>query len=170
MATSEPRLPSPPEAASQQRTDRRANASPAPAQSKRDKKRQLLTERLATLSEKFNRDRDLTYREQLQKIQIDTNLVMRVEPYVERPLDFIAQQRMQVGNAEADHDARSGGRSLLEMAGPTFQQWVQEIGDLVEERDFELTKQKVSREDASHDRRPDWVTNTSTSASTRRRS
>ncbi|CAK7238900.1 MAG: hypothetical protein STHCBS139747_000321 [Sporothrix thermara] len=133
-----------------QRVDRRA-ASPGPtqSQSKRDKKRQLLTDRLAALSEKFNRDRDLTYREQLQKIQIDTNLVMRLDPYVDRPLDFLGHDRNtreRDYNRDPDPEGRGGGRGLLEMAGPTFQQWIQEIEDLVEERDAELTKQKFDYE------------------------
>lgn len=119
----------------------------APSQSKRDKKRQLLTDRLAALSEKFSRDRDMTYREQLQKIQIDTNLVMRLDPYADRPLDFLGQDRNSRErdfNRDPDPEVRGGGRGLLEMAGPTFQQFIQEIEDLVEERDAELTKQKVS--------------------------
>ncbi|CAK7267830.1 hypothetical protein SEPCBS57363_002789 [Sporothrix epigloea] len=129
-----------------QRIDRRAT-SPGltQSQSKRDKKRQLLTDRLAALSEKFNRDRDMTYREQLQKIQIDTNLVMRLDPYADRPLDFLGHDRNtreRDYNRDPDPEGRGGGRGLLEMAGPTFQQWIQEIEDLLEERDAEVTKQK----------------------------
>ncbi len=146
MATSDPQLPSSLDAAAP-KGDRRGNASPPPAQSKRDKKRQLLAERLISLSEKFTRDRDLAYREQLQKIQIDTSLVMRVDPYADRPLDFLAstrKEREHVLSQDGDQDGRGAGRSLLEMAGPTFHDWHQRIEDLVEERDFELTKQKVS--------------------------
>lgn len=91
----------------------------------------------------------MTYREQLQKIQIDTNLVMRLDPYTDRPLDFLGPDRHSRDkelNRDPDPDGRGGGRGLLEMAGPTFQQWIQEIEDLVEERDSELTKQKVSLE------------------------
>lgn len=133
--------------ADQQVGRRAASPGPTQAQSKRDKKRQLLTDRLAALSDKFNRDRDLTYREQLQKIQIDTNLVMRLDPYADRPLDFLGQDRNSRErdyNRDPDPEGRGSGRGLLEMAGPTFQQWIQEIEDLVEERDAELTKQKVS--------------------------
>ncbi|EPE07422.1 deacetylase complex subunit [Ophiostoma piceae UAMH 11346] len=126
-----------------------APGSTSQSQSKRDKKRQLLTDRLAALSEKFGRDRDMTYREQLQKIQIDTNLVMRLDPYTDRPLDFLGQDRASRErelNRDPDPEGRGGGRGVLEMAGPTFQQWIQEIEDLVEERDAELTKQKFEYE------------------------
>ncbi|CAK7197704.1 hypothetical protein SEUCBS139899_000352 [Sporothrix eucalyptigena] len=139
-----------------QRVARATSPGPTQSQSKRDKKRQLLTDRLAALSEKFNRDRDLTYREQLQKIQIDTNLVMRLDPYADRPLDFLGQDRNSRErdyNRDPDPEGRGGGRGLLEMAGPTFQQWIQEIEDLVEERDAELTKQKFEYEKKAQEHR-----------------
>lgn len=115
--------------------------------SKRDKKRQLLNDKLSNLNEQWNRDRDRIYREQLQKIQVDTNLVMRVDPYEERPLDIIeAEERelAQAGGSDADRRSRAGTRSLLDMAGPTFQEWKHNAEDLLEERDFQLTKHKVS--------------------------
>lgn len=148
-----------------QRIDRRANTSPGPSQSKRDKKRQLLTDRFITLSEKFSRDRDMTYREQLQKIQIDTNLVMRLDPYTDRPLDFLGPDRHSRDrefNRDPDPDGRGGGRGLLEMAGPTFQQWIQEIEDLVEERDYELTKQKYDFEKKAQEHKNTHVFKTDT--------
>jgi len=145
MATGDPQLPSslegPPRGG-----DRRANAATPPAQSKRDKKRALLVDRLVALNDKFTRDRDFQYREQLQKIQVDTNLAMKVDPYADRPLDFIAstrKEREQVLLQEPDPENRTSGRSLIEMAGSTFHEWHQSIEDLVEERDSELTKQKV---------------------------
>ncbi|RYP53471.1 hypothetical protein DL769_010516 [Monosporascus sp. CRB-8-3] len=110
----------------------------SPPQSKRDKKRQILNDRLAVLADQFSRDRDRTYREELQKIQVDVNLVGRVDPYADRPLDEIDRGFRELSQAS------DGGstKTLLEMAGPTFQEWVNEIGDLVERRDFELTSQK----------------------------
>jgi hypothetical protein len=139
MATRDAAVPDGPS----QRTDRRANGSPTPALSKRDKKRQVLADRLASLTEKFGRDRDRKYREQLQKIQIDTNLVMRVDPYAERPFAAIELEHRQLAKSNGDGDNRAGPRTLLEMAGPKFSEWMQEIEDLVEERDFTLAKYKV---------------------------
>jgi hypothetical protein len=126
------------------RPDRRMNGSPPPtALSKRDKKRQMLADRLATLTEKFSRDRDRVYREQLQKIQVDTNLVMRVDAYAERPLDALEEEYRQLSQSNADADNRPGSRTLLEMAGPRFQDWILDIQDLIEERDYYLTKYTV---------------------------
>lgn len=127
------------------RTDRRANGSPTLALSKRDKKRQMLADRLAALTEKFSRDRDRVYREQLQKIQVDTNLIMRVDAYAERPFDALEEEHRQLSQSNGDAENRPGQRTLLEMAGPRFQDWIHGLQDLVEERDYYLTKFMVSR-------------------------
>lgn len=130
------------------RPDRRSNASPPPgqsqSQSKRDKRRQMLAERIATLSDKWSKDRDQTFREQLQKIQIDTSLVMRVDPYVDRPLDSFEEDQRQLNQLNgADSDGVP--RSLLDMAGPKFAKWMEKVQDLAEQRDYALTKFKVRR-------------------------
>lgn len=112
-----------------------------PAPSKRDKKRQLLNERLTHLDDQFSRDRDRHYREELQKIQIDVSLVGRVDPYADRPLDAIEQSYREL--SQQPPSTNGANRSLLDMAGPSFQEWVHEIEDLVEHRDYELVTQKV---------------------------
>lgn len=122
-----------------------ANGSPTQTGlSKRDKKRQMLIERLSSLSDKFGRDRDRQYREQLQKIQVDTNLVMRVDAHAERPLDALDDEHMQLSRANSEVNNNQGPRTLLEMAGPRFQDWIVHVQDLVEERDYYLTKYTVS--------------------------
>lgn len=93
------------------------------------------------MSENFSRGRDSAYREQLQKIQLDTNLIMRVDPYCERPLEALDLEQTDpalLGNTDP-----ATARTLLEMAGPRFRDFVHDIEDLVEERDYEITKQKV---------------------------
>ncbi|KAK3946327.1 Sds3-like-domain-containing protein [Diplogelasinospora grovesii] len=123
----------------------RAN-SPPPTQSKRDKRRQMLAERLASLTEKCSRDRDQSYREQLQKIQIDTSLVMRIDPYVDRPLDGFEEDQKKLAQLNGDADDHQGPRTLLEMAGPKFSKWMENVQDLVEQRDYTLTKYKFDFE------------------------
>ncbi|KAI1329251.1 Sds3-like-domain-containing protein [Xylariaceae sp. FL0255] len=121
--------------------------SPQP-QSKRDKKRQILNDRLSALSEQTNRDKDRQYREELSKIQVDVNLVSRVDPYADRPLDEIDRERKERELSQATNGASSTAthRSLLEMAGPTFQEWIAEVEDLVETRDYDMTSQKYEYE------------------------
>ncbi|KAH6847907.1 Sds3-like-domain-containing protein [Chaetomium sp. MPI-CAGE-AT-0009] len=128
------------------RPDRRVNGSPPPAQSKRDKRRQLLADRLASLSDKFSKDKDQAFREQLHKIQIDTTLVMRVDPYVDRPLDNFEQDQQRLHQHNGDGDGQSGSQTLLDRAGPRFAQWMEKVQDLVEQRDYALTKYKFDYE------------------------
>lgn len=116
---------------------------PTPAQasqSKRDKRRQLISDRVVQLEERMMKERDQNFREQLQRIQMDTSLTMRVDPYADRPLDNLEedQQRLQLANG----DASSAPRSYMEVAGPRFFKWMEEIQDLVEQRDYTLTKHK----------------------------
>ncbi|KAI0479176.1 Sds3-like-domain-containing protein [Xylariaceae sp. FL0804] len=125
--------------------NRASRQSPQP-QSKRDKKRQLLNDRLSVMTEQFSRDKDRHYREELQKIQIDVNLVGRVDPYVDRPLDDIDREYRELSQASNGANNSAGQRSLLEMAGPTFQDWVHQIEDLVETRDYDMTTQKYEFE------------------------
>ncbi|KAL1884372.1 hypothetical protein VTK73DRAFT_66 [Phialemonium thermophilum] len=118
---------------------RRVPRSPTQNLSKRDKKRQMLADRLAALSEKFSHERDQVYREQLHRIQVDTNLVMRVDAYADRPFDALEEEYRQHSLGLGDEN-RPGPRTLLEMAGPRFQDWIHQLQDLVEERDYYLTK------------------------------
>ncbi|SPQ27486.1 6da68d2a-9cce-4762-b484-43a7aed9a9dc [Thermothielavioides terrestris] len=128
------------------RLDRRANGSPPPAQSKRDKRRQMLNERLNSLAEKLSKDRDQVYREKLHKIQIDTTLVMRVDPYADRPLDGFEQDLQRLQQLNGDTDAQSGPQTLLDRAGPRFSKWMEKVQDLAEQRDYALTKYKFDYE------------------------
>ncbi|KAK5632514.1 hypothetical protein RRF57_008228 [Xylaria bambusicola] len=131
-------------------TSKIARQSPQPpsAQSKRDKKRQVLSDRLSALSEQFNREKDRHYREELQKIQVDVSLVSRVDPYADRPLDQIDRERRERELSQATNGANNNSgashRSLLEMAGPTFQEWIHEVEDLLETRDYDMTAQKFA--------------------------
>lgn len=115
-------------------------AAPARTESKRERKRQLLQDRIQQLSDSFSRGRDNVYREQLQKIQLDTTLMMRVDPYADRPLDAIADDESDIPLQNTDAET---AKTLLNMAGPRFREWKQDIEDLMEERDYEINKQKV---------------------------
>ncbi|KAK2038625.1 hypothetical protein LZ31DRAFT_532997 [Colletotrichum somersetense] len=112
-------------------------ASPAPP-SKRDRKRQALADKIASLQEKFSKDRDLGYRDQLQKVQIDTNLVQRIDPYADDVLNVIASLRQEHEETQGQDVLSDSNRTLLQMAGPKFEDFVQGIEDLIEYRDFHL--------------------------------
>lgn len=121
----------------------------AAAQSKRERKKQVIYEKLAALERDMGRDRDRSYREELQKIQADVHLVSRVDPYSDRPLDEIDRELQELSHSTANGTDRSN-RTLLEMAGPSFQEWVEHVKDMLEVRDYELTSQKVCALDYTH--------------------
>jgi hypothetical protein len=121
----------------------RRSPPPTASQSKRDRKRQVLLDRLAAMNEKFQRDRDTTYREQLQKIQLDTNLVQRFDPYDQRALEIISDLQKEHKESQAPTVNAESARSLLDMAGPKFLSFIEEVEDLIEVRDFQLTQSKV---------------------------
>lgn len=113
-------------------------------QSKREKKRQLLNDRITALVDKFDRDRDVTYRDQLQKIQVDTRLVQRIDPFSDDAPELVAQLREEHRDIPGQNILSENARSLLDMAGPKFQDWAQAVADLHERRDYQLTRQHVS--------------------------
>ncbi|KAF4123878.1 Sds3-like [Geosmithia morbida] len=119
-----------------------AAAAAATSQSKRDRKRQLLMERLASMNERFQRDKDLTYRDQLQKIQLDTKLIQRFDPYSPNALDIIADLQREHDQMQGAPVNAENSRSLLDMAGINFHNFLAEIEDLIEVRDFQLTESK----------------------------
>lgn len=126
------------------RGDRRASPPPA-SQSKRDRKRQMLVDRLSNMNDRFQQEKDKTYRDQFQKISLDINLVQRFDPYDPKALDIIADLQKEHDQTQGAPVHAEGARSLLDMAGIKFQTFMSEIEDLVEIRDFQLTASKVSR-------------------------
>ncbi|ATY64085.1 deacetylase complex subunit [Cordyceps militaris] len=116
--------------------------TPAASQSKRDRKRQALQDRLTVMSEKFQREQDPTYRDQLQKVQFEINLVQRFDPYAENPLDAadeLRKEHKQVLGPMANSD---NARSMIDMAGIRFPEFMDDLEDLVEIRDFQLAQSK----------------------------
>ncbi|KAM0516074.1 hypothetical protein ACHAPE_005697 [Trichoderma viride] len=117
--------------------------SPGPAsQSKRDRKRQALIERLSVMNDKLQRDRDLTYRDQLQKIQYEVGLVQRFDPYASNALEKAAELLQEHRQAQGPPVHADGARSLMDMAGIRFPDFIDEVEDLIEIRDFQLVQSK----------------------------
>ena len=96
------------------------------------------------MTEKFERERDMTYRDQLQKIQFDANLVQRFDPYDPRVLEVISEMQKEHHYTQGTPVNAESARSLLDMAGIKFTDFIEEVEDLVEIRDFNLTQSKVS--------------------------
>ncbi|TDZ23140.1 hypothetical protein C8034_v009140 [Colletotrichum sidae] len=151
MASNEIAPPNTGGAAAQQNA---AHATPA---SKRDRKRQVLADKINSLQDRFNRDRDLTYRDQLQKIQVDTNLVQRIDPYSDDVLSVIATLRQEHNETQVQEPLSDGNRTLLQMAGPKFEDFVQGIEDLIEYRDFHLLQHRHEHERRLHQHKNEYL-------------
>ena len=101
-------------------------------------------DRLSTMNDKFQRERDLTYRDQLQKIQFDTNLVQRFDPYDPQALSMIGELRKEQTQVQGLPVNAEGARSLIDMAGTNFSDFIGQIEDLIEHRDYQLAQSKVN--------------------------
>ncbi|PHH88358.1 hypothetical protein CDD83_7630 [Cordyceps sp. RAO-2017] len=117
--------------------------SPLPAsQSKRDRKRQIVMERLAVLTDKYQHDKDSAYRDQLQRIQIELNKLQKFDPYAVNASEVAGDLQREFKQAVGTPVRAENARSLMEMAGVQFPQFTSDIQDVLEARDFQLTESK----------------------------
>lgn len=124
--------------------NRPARSPPLASQSKRDRKRQALVDRLSDMSQRFQQEKDATYRDQLQKIQLDTSLVQRFNPYDPRALEIISDLKKEHAQNQGSPVNADRARSLMDMAGPKLLDFMAEVEDLIEIRDVQLTQSKVT--------------------------
>ncbi|TVY45814.1 hypothetical protein LOCC1_G006462 [Lachnellula occidentalis] len=123
------------------RVDRHHSNSPPQQQlSKRDKKRTLLADRLAEITSQFSSNRDAHYREQLQALQIDMNLIMDADAHGNSPLPSMPYQ---VDGLVQDNIKRTMMKSIgpnpPPRAGKVYMDFAREVNDAMEERDAALT-------------------------------
>ncbi|KAE8445159.1 hypothetical protein EG329_013655 [Mollisiaceae sp. DMI_Dod_QoI] len=109
-------------------------------QTKRDKRRGQLMDRLRDMTEAFSANRDLHYREQLQAIQVDMNLITRADLYGEslpdKPenIDKMVEDEVRVMSMKGMSDR------IPLRAGKIFADFVEDVYDAKEERDSTLTQ------------------------------
>ena len=113
------------------------------AESKRDRKRQLVLDKLSLLEDNMARDSNAVYRDQLQRISLEVGLAQRFDPFALDCLDKIADLRVEYVQAVDAPPLSENGRSLLDMSGPTFSNYLDLIEDATEKRDFALVEHKV---------------------------
>lgn len=118
--------------------------SPLPAaQSKRDRKRQVVMERLAVLTDKFQHEKDSAYRDQLHRIQIELGKIQNIDPYADDAVDVASQVQREYKQATGTPGHAENARSLLDMAGMQFPQFMSDLQDVLETRDYTLAQSKV---------------------------
>jgi hypothetical protein len=133
------------------RIERQQSNSPPQPMSKRDKKRNLLAERLAEITAQFSANRDVHYREQLQALQIDMNLIMEADGHGREPLpntpaeiDELVQENIRKSMM------KSIGPTAPPRAGKVFADFAKEVNDSMEDRDAALVTHRVSLLDNTH--------------------
>ncbi|KAI9846149.1 MAG: hypothetical protein M1838_001385 [Thelocarpon superellum] len=133
--------------------------------SKRDKRRGALSDKLNELTASFSQNRDMHYRQQLQSLQVDMNLVMRADPYADSPLDDSGEDIASLVAASMGgipHASFNGGGFGLAgnrrldpdtapLAGRWYAQFVEEANNAAEERDAALTMLEHKHERSLHE-------------------
>ena len=120
---------------------------PLPQISKRDKRRNALSDRLNEISANFAQNRDANYRSQLQGLQLAMNFISNSEPYKNRPLNDNPEDIYdELSAALADNAqrvAQAGSRSAVTEVPLGTERlaaaYVKEINDEMESRDASLT-------------------------------
>lgn len=118
------------------------NSPPLPL-SKRDKRRTMLADRLGEITKQFSQNRDLHYREQLQAIQIDMNLIMEADAYGKEPLKDQPDEIDTLVQDSIRSIRKSLGPIPPQRAGRLYADFAKEVNDAMEERDAALTIHKV---------------------------
>jgi hypothetical protein len=111
------------------------NSSNAP-QSKRDKRRTQLQERLHDLTIAFSQNRDTQFRQQLHALQCDMTLINNADPYEPGPLPDSAEEIAQL--IETTVGGGVFGKELASRSCGWFARFVQDINEIKEDRDAEL--------------------------------
>jgi hypothetical protein len=142
-------IPSPelsPAMGASHRIDRQRSNSPLPEQqlSKRDKRRTNLANRLAEITAQFSDNRDVHYRNQLQALQIDMNLIMEADAHgdVHLPDSAEAIDNLVRDNLQKNL-MKSIGINVPMRAGRVYADFAKEVNDAIEERDAVLAVHKV---------------------------
>jgi hypothetical protein len=122
-------------------------ASPPPQPSKRDKRRNMLADKLSDMMASFSDNRDSHYRAQLAALQADINLITKADCYANKPLDDAGEEASELvaqimGNAVPS--APSAGTDYIAQCGKYYSRFVDAVNDAMEERDYNLTMLWVS--------------------------
>jgi hypothetical protein len=103
----------------------------------------MLAERLEEITKQFSLNRDSHYREQLQAIQIDMNLIMEADAHGK---EMLKNQPDEIDALVVENIAavrKTLGVVPPPRAGRMYADFAKEVNDAMEERDAALTMHKV---------------------------
>ncbi|KAF2020719.1 hypothetical protein BU24DRAFT_361245 [Aaosphaeria arxii CBS 175.79] len=115
--------------------------SPQPQVSKRDKRRNMLAEKMGDMAASFSDNRDSHFRAQLQALQADINLILRADPYANKPLEDNGEEARDLIKqimGENVPTAPSAGTDYVAQVGRNYARFVDASNDAMEERDYNL--------------------------------
>lgn len=123
--------------------DREEEAPPVQPQSKRDKRRNALMERMNDITTSFTHNKDMHYREQLGAIQQDIAMILHADPYLEDPTKEPTQELMTVMHKLSRGDPRVmqaiQDGDMESIGGKLYHEFMNEVEDAMESRDAALT-------------------------------
>jgi hypothetical protein len=104
----------------------------------------MLSERLADITAQFSSNRDAHYREQLQAIQVDINLIMESDPHSTYKLPDDPEDIDNLVLENVRKTMRNPvGAVPPPRAGRVYAEFVKEVNDAVEMRDAAMTAHQV---------------------------
>ena len=102
----------------------------------------MLADRLSEMMASFSDNRDSHYRAQLAALQADINLILKADPYANKPLADDGEEASELitqimGNNVPS--APSAGTDYIAQVGKHYARFVEAVNDAMEERDYNLT-------------------------------
>ncbi len=123
---------------------------PPPTLSKRDKRRNAMIDRLRDLEDGFAANRDFYYRQQLQALQRDANIITGAAPYRNQPLDDLddvidPDESAPINGNRAQHPEETMGNTESQpKAGKWARGFIEQVNNAMEDRDAQLSLIVVS--------------------------
>ena len=122
----------------------------APTLSKRDKRRNAMIERLRDIEDGFAANRDFYYRQQLQALQRDANIITYADPYRNQPLEELndvpnADENAPTNGNRIHHNGGAMGSGERQpKAGKWARGFIEQVNNAMEDRDAQLSLIVVS--------------------------
>ena len=127
--------------------------SPTPPyqpQSKRDKRRTMLSDKLSDMFNTFSAHHHDQFYAQLTALQIDINMILRAQPYQHEPLPDTAKEIQEQADVIREEICKhrpipeTARKSFDALVGKNFSAFVQDVNAAMERRDRDLTMLYVS--------------------------
>ncbi|EON67513.1 hypothetical protein W97_06881 [Coniosporium apollinis CBS 100218] len=120
-----------------------STGSPPPhPQTKRDKRRTMLSDRLNDMVASFAENREMHYRAQMQAVQVDMNLIMHADPYANNPLEdspLEIAEMITAGTGGSMQFTTEVHSDYLARVGRFYEKFVDDVNSEMEKRDYQLT-------------------------------